>query len=112
MLVKARDLPDLETMIQDTGLAPDEVAEYLNVSPRTLRHWRKAGAAPRPAMLALFFATRWGLSWVEAEAVNQCMLASQRARFAEQRCAKLLQQVAALEKLTTGAANSGIFRRA
>lgn len=66
-----RQMPALDVMLCDIGnpTAP-QVAHALGVSERTVRRWLREDAAPRPAMLALFWITRWGLSAIDCEAFN------------------------------------------
>lgn len=64
-------LPSLALMLDDLGQpGVDKLAAALGVTPRTVRRWLADGMAPRPAMLALFWVTRWGLSLVDAEAAR------------------------------------------
>lgn len=37
----------------------DQVAEYLNVPVKTLRHWRSTGTGPRAALLGKHLRYRW-----------------------------------------------------
>jgi hypothetical protein len=55
------------------------LGKALGVCPTTVRRWIAAGQAPRPVLLALFYATRWGRADVhhqaEADAKAQAALA-------------------------------------
>lgn len=63
--------PPLSVMLEDLGRPrPAEVAKMLGVHPRTVYHWIAKDDAPRPALLALFWVTRWGLQWTDAEVYN------------------------------------------
>lgn len=73
-------LPGLSAMLDDIGNpAPPAIARALGVSPAAVRRWIAQDQAPRPAMLALFWVTRWGLSLADAEAVNLARLRSGEA---------------------------------
>jgi predicted DNA-binding transcriptional regulator AlpA len=72
--------PDLNTMLADLG-NPNvrQLGRALGVSPSTAARWIKAGHAPRPVMLALFWLTRWGVSQINCQAHNDALLQSQLA---------------------------------
>lgn len=65
-------LPPLAILIDDLhgSRTPEAIGKHLGVSALTVRRWIKADQAPRSAMLALFWETRWGLSALDAQAVN------------------------------------------
>lgn len=64
-----RYLPELSQLISDCG-APSvvELSAALDVSPRTVFRWLEARAAPRAALLALYWVTPYGWSAHESEA--------------------------------------------
>lgn len=70
-----RQLPALPTMLADLG-NPGAAAlgRALGVTDRTARRWLADGNAPRPALLALFWLTRWGQSAVACEAHNAAVM--------------------------------------
>jgi hypothetical protein len=71
-----RTVPIWPLLLDDLGNPPSaRVAKVLGVSLRTVRRWNKAQRAPRVACLALFWLTRWGRSQIDAQAVNDCMVA-------------------------------------
>jgi hypothetical protein len=71
MLKAPTQLPPLSYMLDDLGSPKTEaLAKYLGVSVRSVWAWRARDEAPRPAMLALFWETKWGLSMLDAELVN------------------------------------------
>lgn len=65
-------LPPLSVLVGDLHghVDHDTLADHLGVSSLTVRRWRAKDCAPRAAMLALFWETRWGLSALDAQAVN------------------------------------------
>jgi hypothetical protein len=65
-------LPPLSVLIDDLhgSRTPEAIGQHLGVSALTVRRWIAKDGAPRAAMLALFWETRWGLSALDAQAVN------------------------------------------
>lgn len=67
-----RGLPTLEMMLADLGHpSAAEVAKWLGVSERTVYGWKRSTQAPRTALLALFWLTRWGFSALDTHRENQ-----------------------------------------
>lgn len=59
----------LEAILEDLERpAPSALAKALGVCPRTVSRWIASGQAPRPVLLALFYATRWGRADVHHQA--------------------------------------------
>lgn len=71
--------------------------------------WVSAGQCPRPAHLALFWVSRWGVSIIHAEAHNEAKFHAAHAAALKRENAALVAQVAALSRLTAGAANAPLF---
>jgi hypothetical protein len=73
-----RQMPPLSWMLDDIGNPkPRDLARALGVSERTAKGWIARDEAPTPALLALFWLTRWGQQAVDAEAHNAtCMHAT------------------------------------
>lgn len=71
-----RQLPPFILMIEDLGNPkPAELARALGVTKRTVFRWLSApDDVPRPVLLSLFWLTRWGMSAVDAEAMNSARL--------------------------------------
>jgi hypothetical protein len=65
-------LPPLSILIDDLhgSRTPESIGRHLGVSGLTVRRWMAKDGAPRAALLALFWETRWGLSALDAQAVN------------------------------------------
>jgi hypothetical protein len=69
-----RQLPPVPRLLDDLGHPPPAaIARALGVSARTVRRW--GDEWPRPAHLAIFFASRWGWSAVESDALTAWQLA-------------------------------------
>lgn len=102
-----RQLPPLALILDDIGApTPAAIAVALGAPERSVRRWIATGAAPRPAMLALFWLTRWGMSIVDCEAGR---LADLHAALARSRLAEADELRAVLAKVLRladfGAAN-------
>jgi hypothetical protein len=72
-------LPPLSLIVADlANPSPEQLGRALGVSSRTVRRWIAADQAPRSAVLALFWLTRWGRSELDAhlhaQAVNGASL--------------------------------------
>lgn len=98
-------LPHLHTILDNLGLPDKQVAHFLGVSTSTVKRWRKAGQAPRPVMLALYWETDWGRSAVACDAVNwgrmlhmQNMALQSQVKTLKQRIAKLEKALADVDK--------------
>lgn len=102
-----RQLPALQSILDDLGNpAPAAWARALGVSERTAWRWQAAGHAPRAAMLALYWLTRWGWSAIESEALYAVDLLRSYRRTAEAEIASLRAELARLQALGDfGAAN-------
>lgn len=63
--------PPLSVMLADLGNPhPRDIARSLGTGQSTVRRWISSDQAPRPVMLALFWVTRWGLQWLDADLYN------------------------------------------
>lgn len=68
-------LPSLNELLRDIGTPGSErVAKALGVSESTVRRWKRS-SAPKTALLALWWLTRWGHSAWDAEMANRTRLA-------------------------------------
>ena len=66
-----RALPPAALMLEDLGHPTAEaLAAGLGVSARTVQRWRGADEWPRLPRLALFYASRWGWTLIESEALH------------------------------------------
>lgn len=104
----ARHTPPLSTMLDDlTTKDPASIAQHLAITTKTLERWKAADDAPRAAMLALFYETRWGSSLVYTTAHNGRMYAENQVRGLQAENATLRTRIARLEKIGDfGAANA------
>ncbi len=105
-------LPPLSVLVGDLHgpRTPEAIGHHLGVSALTVRRWIAKDEAPRSAALALFWETRWGLSALDAQAVNLVRShvglnnALRRANAALQRRVEMLEALGGF-----GSANSPMF---
>lgn len=72
MLTKLpKHTPPLGVMLADLGNPhPRDIARSLGVGQSTVRRWISDDDAPRTVLLALFWVTRWGAQWLDADLFN------------------------------------------
>ncbi len=93
-------LPIWQTIIDDLGNPPPaRVARVLGIGERTVYRYNQTGNAPKIALLALFWLTRWGRSSVHAQASNDAMVAIGYVRALQAQVGQLEVQVAKLTAL-------------
>ena len=107
-----RQLPALPDMLADIGHpTPRAIGRALGVTERTARRWMATGQAPRPALLALFWVTSWGMSATDAEAHQAAALHAARADALARETRALQADLARVLALSdTGAANAPTWR--
>ena len=108
MLFRApASLPPLSVLLADLPAPPDRVADYLQVSRRSLQRYVRHDQAPRAVLLALFWESRWGLSLIDCELVNAARVHAGHARALAAESAMLRVRVDRLERVGDfGAANA------
>lgn len=108
-----RLLPTLNLLLDDMPEShPKHISRHLGVTERTVWGWKAAEQAPRAAMLALFWESRWGKSAISTSLQNDAQVYHQHCRTLEAENARLrseLQRVMRLSQCDT--ANSPIFRQ-
>lgn len=111
MSLAPSQLPPLSMMIDDLlgDRSPESVGRFLGVSGLTVRRWLKADQAPRAALLALFWETRWGRSALDAQAENLVRSHIGLNNALKNENAALRRRIARLEALSHGAANAPSF---
>lgn len=102
-------LPPLSMMLADLGIDQRLIARHLGVTERTLYAWRAAEQAPRAAMLALFWETRWGRSVADTSAFNEMQAHRAHAASLQRQNAALLAIVTQLQGLQADSANAPIL---
>ena len=103
---------DLATMLADLGQPSSAtLGRALGVTDRTARRWIATGQAPRAAMLAIFWVTRWGSSQISAHAENGAAIAHQLARaLGDENKALRVDLARVLALGDTGASNAPSWR--
>lgn len=100
-------VPPLSVLLGEIG-APSvgAIAHALQVSERTVYGWKANDDAPRTALLALFWLTKWGVSTVEANAHNDALNAQRIARLREIEADELRENLRHIERIADfGSAN-------
>lgn len=108
-------LPSFETMLQDLPATARQLAQHLDITPRTMQRYQATGEAPRVVMLAMFWETRWGRSAADCEAANWAAMHYRAALIERRQNVVLRAQLAKLEAELdgrTGAANLPIYLQA
>lgn len=90
-------LPHIKTMVDDLPATRLQIAQHLDITARTLDGYVKAGGAPRPVMLSLFWETKWGRSAADTEAANWGALYYRQAKISERARDRMAGIIAALE---------------
>ena len=102
-----RGNPALSLILDDLANPhPEAIGKALGVHPRTVQRWLDVDAAPRPALLALWWLTRWGQSTVDSDVRRVADLAVLQASGLAREVAALRHELARVLALAdTGAAN-------
>lgn len=107
-------LPSLAILLADLPADHGAIARHLGITLSTLQKYLRAGQAPRPIMLALFWESRWGRSAADVEAANWGAVHYRLAAGMERQNAALLRTIRILEgelaQSGAGAANGPVFR--
>lgn len=101
--------PELLRMFIDELGGPKRVHKYLGVSERTVWHWLSAGRAPRAAVLALFWESRWGRSQIFTEQVNEIRLLYRQVCILQDQYQKAKDIITGLRAMHAGSANEPLF---
>lgn len=108
-----RQFPSFATLADDVQCSRSALAKVLDVHPRTLARWIETEAAPRAAVLAVYWLTRWGMSQLDADAYNSATLSAALAASLERELIASQRQVSrlrrALDAAPTISANSPIY---
>lgn len=89
-----RDLPLWHLILGDLGDPPArQIAKVLGVGLRTVYRWNRTGAAPRAAVLALYWLTRWGRAQVHVQAENDARFAAQAVDILQSELARVRHQL-------------------
>lgn len=103
----AAGLPALSAMLDDIPATPRQIARHLGIAESTLATYRRANAAPRAVMLALFWETRWGRSAADTEAHNWGMVNQATAKSSQDHQKRMAGVIWRLEMELQQAARAG-----
>lgn len=84
-------------MLRDVPFGVAQVARHLGITVPTVEKYASTDNAPRAAMLALFWETRWGRSAADVEASNWGTMCYRLAMSLERENKVLKEQMAQLE---------------
>jgi hypothetical protein len=100
--------PPLSMLLDDLfERNPVKLARHLGVTTSTFKRWQRQDSAPRAALLALFYESRWGYSLLYTTAFNAETVARDLARSLGRENAALRLRIERLEALGDfGAANA------
>ena len=98
----------LRTFIDELG-GVKRVHKYLGVTERTIWHWLSTGRAPRSAVLALFWESKWGRSQIFTDQVNEIRLLYQQVHILQDQYQRAKDIVAGLRAIHAGSANEPVF---
>ena len=104
-------VPPAALLLADLGNpTAADLAASLGVSVRTVWRWQAGAEWPRLPALALFFASRWGWSAVQSDALQAVWLAQSLADSLRRELAATRCQVEHLSGLAVyGSANAPVF---
>jgi len=106
-------IPPLWLMLEEIPFSYKQIAAYLGVSVRTLERYRNTGHAPKSVQMALFWETKWGRSFANADAMNEAMYMRSVAQSLTDQLDQSRKQIELLERTiaqTSYAANSPIYK--
>ena len=70
-----KHVPKLDDLLYDLfNPTVAELAAAMGVSERTAKRWVAENDAPLPVKLALFWLTKWGMQWTNADLYNEAQL--------------------------------------
>lgn len=101
--------PELLRMFIDELGGPKRVHKYLGISERTVWRWLAAGRAPRAAVLALFWESRWGRSQIFTDQVNEIRLLYRQVCILQEQYQKAKDIITGLRAMHAGSANEPLF---
>lgn len=98
----------LRTFIDELG-GIKAVHKYLGVSERTVYQWLFNGRAPRAAVLALYWESKYGRSQIFADQVNEIRYLYSQTRLLHEQYQRAKDIITGLRALHSGSANEAFF---
>jgi hypothetical protein len=111
-MFRATHTPPLSYLLDDIFEKDvKKVAKFLGVTTATLKRWKAAENAPKAAMLALFYESRWGYSLMYTTAYNEAKRSREHVESLKRMNAALRVRIERLEALGNfDSANEPIWR--
>lgn len=88
---------------------PKAVYKYLGVSEQTVHRWLATDCAPRAAVLALFWESKYGRSHIYTDQVNEIRLLYRQVCLLREQFQRAKEIVTGLRALHAGSANEPLF---
>lgn len=96
-------------MLDDLPQSRTEVARALGITSRTLARYASQEQAPRAVMIAIFWATRWGASEVNCNAINFGQRMAAHANALQRELEQMQKLLLRLESQRFESANAPFF---
>lgn len=101
--------PELLRLFIDELGGVKRVHKYLGVTERSVNRWLSTGRAPRAAVLALYWESKWGRSQIFSDQVNEIRLLYRQVCILQDQYQKAKDIVTGLRAMHAGSANEPIF---
>lgn len=101
--------PNLLRMFIDELGGVKRVHKYLGVTERSVWRWLATGRAPRAAVLALYWESKWGRSQIFTDQVNEIRLLYRQVCILQDQYQKAKDIVTGLRAMHAGSANEPIY---
>ncbi|MCZ8093198.1 MAG: hypothetical protein O9331_06895 [Acidovorax sp.] len=101
--------PELLRMFIDELGGIKRVHKYLGVTERSINRWLTTGRAPRAAVLALYWESKWGRSQIFTDQVNEIRLLYQQVCILQEQYQKAKDIITGLRAMHAGSANEPLF---
>lgn len=101
--------PELLRLFIDELGGVKRVHKYLGVTERSVWRWLSTGRAPRAAVLALYWESKWGRSQIFTDQVNEIRLLYRQVCILQDQYQKAKDIITGLRAMHAGSANEPIY---
>jgi hypothetical protein len=101
--------PELLRLFIDELGGVKRVHKYLGVTERSVWRWLSTGRAPRAAVLALYWESKWGRSQIFSDQVNEIRLLYRQVCILQDQYQKAKDIITGLRSMHAGSANEPIY---